>query len=128
MRRFILSGFGLLLVSLLAGCAGSQHPTLIAPNEQVSVPRYIDVVGNEVKVNTLHFPTGTYRLHSTDAVGYYYRTPRGVIQKDIGGPHMRDGGIFVSKKDPKKLRGYVMIAGGVTLVGNFSKVHYRAHN
>src|SRR4051812_32293924 len=115
------------LSALFLSCAGSQHPRVVAPNEAAAAPRYLEL-SREVKVNTLHFPSGTYRLHSTDAIGYYYRTPRGVIQGGIGGPHMRDGGIFVSKRDPKKLRGYVMVAGGVSHVGNFSNVKYRAHN
>lgn len=127
MTQSLICASILALSALLPSCAGSQHPRVIATNESSPAPRCLEL-SKEVKVNTLHFPSGTYRLHSSDAIGYYYRTPRGVIQTGIGGPQMRDGGIFVSKRDPKKLRGYVMVAGGVSHVGNFSKAKYRAHN
>ena len=37
---------------------------------------------------------------------------------------MRDGGIFVNKRDPNKLRGYVWRAGAITHVGNLSGVKH----
>lgn len=113
--------------TLLSSCAGSSHPQILSPNEAATTPRFVDIY-REVNVSTLHFPPGAYRLQSSDKIGYYYRTPRGVIQHTASGPMLRDGGIFVSKRDPKKIRGYVILAGGVTHVGNLSKTRHRFHN
>ena len=37
----------------------------------------------------------------------------------------REGGIFVSKRNRTKLRGYVYLGGVVTHVGNFSHANYK---
>ena len=73
----------------------------------------------------MHFPAGTYSLGAIDKIGYYYRAPRAVI---AAGGTPRTGGIFVSRRDPRKLRGYVHLAGGVTHVGNLSHVPHRFHD
>ena len=69
----------------------------------------------------LHFPAGVYTLDAADKIGYYYRAPRQIREGAI----LRDGGIFVSKRNPNKLRGYVWRAGAITHVGNLSGVRHR---
>jgi hypothetical protein len=40
----------------------------------------------------------------------------------------REGGVFVSKRNPKKLRGYVFWTGALTHVGNFSRKKHQFHD
>ena len=105
----------------LWACAGSSHPQLISPSEGPPSRRYIELL-HEKQIATLHFPPGIYTLSASDKIGYYYRAPRKIRE---GGYAFRDGGIFVSKRDPQKLRGYVYRAGTITHVGNLSHVGYR---
>ncbi len=119
MKRFQLFLLVTCHLSLL-GCAGSSHPQLISPSEGPPNRRYIEVF-HEKQVATLHFPQGIYALAAADKIGYYYRAPRKIRE---GGAWL-DGGIFVSKRDPQKLRGYVYRAGAITHVGNLSHVPYR---
>jgi hypothetical protein len=105
---------------LLCSCAGSSHPQLISPSEGPPSRRYIELF-QEKQIATLHFPAGVYTLDAVDKIGYYYRAPRKVRE----GYALRDGGIFVSKRDPQKLRGYVFRAGTITHVGNLSRVGHR---
>src|SRR6185312_9450633 len=78
----------------------------------------------EVRANTLHFPPGVYSLSSADKIGYYYRAPRKVVQHAAGSSIPREGGLFVSKRNREKLRGYIYLGGAVTHVGNFSHADY----
>jgi hypothetical protein len=113
----------LLLTSsfLLCSCAGSPHPQLVSPSEGPSLTqRYLELY-REKQIATLHFPAGVYTLDAVDKIGYYYRAPRKIRE----GYAWRDGGIFVSKRDPNKLRGYVWRAGAITHVGNLSHVKHR---
>jgi hypothetical protein len=115
--------FAFLLVTChvsLLGCAGSSHPQLISPSEGPPTRRYLELY-SEKQIATLHFPAGVYTLDAADKIGYYYRAPRKVRE----GYALRDGGIFVSKRDPQKLRGYVYRAGTITHVGNLSRVRHR---
>src|SRR5712691_8284908 len=73
---------------------------------------------------TLHFPRGTYLLSSEDRRGYYYEAPAGVLEHTAAGRVRRKGGIFVSKRDRNKLRGYVMMPYGLSHVGNLSRVEH----
>ncbi len=98
---FLLSTFAFLLSS----CAGSSHPRLVTPSEGPISPRYL-------------------ALNAVDKIGYYYRAPRKIAEHVGGGSLWREGGIFVSKRNPQKLRGYVFRAGTITHVGNFSGVKY----
>ena len=109
---------------LLFGCAGSSHPRLVSPSEGPISPRYLEI-NSELHVATLHFPTGVYTLNAVDKIGYYYRAPRKVAERIGGGSLWREGGIFVSKRNSQKLRGYVFRAGTITLVGNFSRAKHR---
>jgi hypothetical protein len=85
----------------------------------VATPRYLELY-REAQVATLHFPAGIYELNAEDRIGYYYRAPRRIGERIGGGTVGRDGGIFMSKRDSHKLRGYVYRAGALTLVGNLS--------
>jgi hypothetical protein len=116
----------LLLTSyfLIVGCAGSSHPRLISPSEGPPARRYLELE-REKQVATLHFPAGVYTLDAVDKIGYYYRAPRKIAEHIGGGSVGRDGGIFVSKHNPNKLRGYVFRAGTITHVGNLSGVTHR---
>ncbi len=114
---------GLVSVSLLISCGGSPHPRAIGDAATTNAPEFIEL-RREVRANTLHFPPGTYSLSSTDKVGYYYRAPRKIMQHAAGSSFPRDGGIFVSKRNQNKLRGYIYLGGAVVHVGNFSRADY----
>jgi hypothetical protein len=116
-----------LLAFLLCGCAGSSHPRPISPSEGPSSPRYLEIY-SELQAATLHFPAGVYTLNAVDKIGYYYRAPRKIAERIGGGSLWREGGIFVSKRNPDKLRGYVVRAGTITHVGNFSRAKHRFHD
>ena len=116
----LLNIFSLLTSSLLlAACAGSSHPRLVTPSEGPTSPRYLEIY-SELHAATLHFPAGVYTLNAVDRIGYYYRAPSKIAEHIGGGSLSREGGIFVSKRNPQKLRGYVYRAGTITHVGNFS--------
>jgi hypothetical protein len=105
----------------LLSCAGSSHPQPISPSEGPPTGRYLELY-REKQIATLHFPAGVYTLSAADKIGYYYRAPRKILEQGTIG---RDGGIFVSKRDPNKLRGYIYRAGAITHVGNLSRAKYR---
>ena len=111
------------LAFLLSSCAGSTHPRLVTPSGGPISPRYLEIY-SEPHAATLHFPAGVYTLNAVDKIGYYYRAPRKIAEHFGGGSLWREGGIFVSKRDPQKLRGYVYHAGTITQVGNFSRVKH----
>jgi hypothetical protein len=117
----LLNFFG---VFLLSSCAGSPHPRLVSPSEGPIAPRYLELY-REKQIATLHFPAGVYTLNAADKIGYYYRAPRKIQERLGSGSIGREGGVFVSKRDPQKLRGYVFRAGTITHVGNFSGVRHR---
>lgn len=102
----------------ISSCA--SHPRLTAP------PQLLELY-SEARVATLHFPSGTYSLSSEDRRGYYYRAPGGVIEHTAAGRRRRDGGIFVSKRDQRKLRGFVIMPYGLTHVGNLSRTEHEFH-
>ena len=107
------------LAFLLFGCAGSSHPRVITPSEGPPNRQYLELY-SDVHAATLHFPAGVYTLNAADKIGYYYRAPRKIAEHAGSGALWREGGIFVSKRNSDKLRGYVFRAGTVTLVANFS--------
>jgi hypothetical protein len=109
---------------LLSGCAGSSHPRLVSPSEGPLAPRYLEIY-SELHAATLHFPAGVYTLNAADKIGYYYRAPRKIAEHAGSGSLWREGGIFVSKRNQQKLRGYVFRAGTITHVGNFSRTKHR---
>ena len=99
----------------LVACA--THERFAAP------PRVLEVYSDR-RVATLHFPRGTYLLASEDRHGYYYEAPGGVIEHTAAVQVRRKGGIFVSKRNRDKLRGYVIMPYGLTHVGNLSRVEH----
>lgn len=125
----LLSRFGLtaFVAFLLSSCAGSPRPPAVGPDEIAAMPHHLDIY-SEPQAATLHFPRGSYSLAAADKIGYYYRAPQSVTQHIGGGGSQHEGGIFVSRRDQRKLRGYVYLAGGVTLVGNLSGVPHQFHD
>ena len=111
---------------VLAACAGSPHPPAEAPGS-VNASSAIELQA-EARVAGVHFPAGIYTLSAADRIGYYYRSSRGVIQGSGPGRVVRQGGIFVSKRNRTKLRGYVYFGGAVTHVGNLSHARYEFRN
>jgi hypothetical protein len=118
--------FFLILTSsfLLSSCAGSSHPRLVTPSEGPIAPRFLELY-REKQVATLHFPAGIYTLNATDKIGYYYRAPHKIAERLGSGSVRLEGGIFVSKREPQKLRGYVWRAGAIAHVGNLSHAQHR---
>ena len=108
---------------LLAGCGGTDRRHTINPAGTTSVPQYLELRSN-ISTGTLHFPAGLYVLDSEDHKGYYYQAPRKIVQRSFSGRFGRDGGIFVSKQDQRRLRGYVIMPYGLTHVGNLSRADY----
>jgi len=106
-----------LILGLLASCAGSRHYHVL-PAEGLPTPRYLQLA-RPVSVATLHFPAGVYSLQAADDAGYYYAAPRSIVQHTAAGSVFRKGGIFVKKRDSRKLRGYVYWGGALTHIGNF---------
>jgi hypothetical protein len=120
LQRFNL--FAAASVLLLTSCAG-HHFHVIRSGETVTAPHYLELRSEE-SVATLHFPAGLYSLHAIDDAGMYYRASRKIVQHMTSGPLLRDGGIFVSKRNPRKLRGYVFFAGALTHVGDLSRTQH----
>ena len=112
---------------LLSSCAGSSHPRAISPSEGPANREYLELYSN-AQVATLHFPAGVYTLNAVDKIGYYYRAPHKIAERVPGGSAWLNGGIFVSKRDQKKLRGYVFRAGAITHVGNLSQAQHAFHD
>src|SRR4051812_365171 len=106
-----------------SGCGGSDRRQPVNP-AATTAPPFIELRRN-TSAGTIHFPRGLYTLDTEDSNGYYYRTPTKVYQHSFGGSYSHDGGIFVSKRDQRKLRGYVMMPGGITHVGNLSRADYQ---
>ena len=116
------------LAFLLSACAGSPHPQLVTPSEgPAGTPRYLELY-REKQIATLHFPAGVYTLNAVDKIGYYYRAPAKIGERFGSGSIGLNGGIFVSKRDPNKLRGYVWRAGAITHIGNLSHVKHRLYD
>lgn len=106
---------------LLTSCLGSRQFRFVNPGEASARANYVEL-HSDVSAATLHFPAGLYTLYAIDKRGYYYRSPRKVIQHTSAGLVLREGGVYVQKNNPRKMRGYVFIAGALTHVGKFSGV------
>src|SRR4051812_23831918 len=102
-----------------AACA-NHHFRVASEGPPPGVPRYLELF-RERQVATLHFPAGVYAFYAVDDTGIYYRAPRSIVRHTGGVPVRRNGGIFVSKRNPKKLRGYIFYAGALTHVGDLSR-------
>jgi hypothetical protein len=123
MRAVILS-MALTAVLFLGACGGADRRHTVNPAATATVAQSIALL-SETSAGTIHFPRGLYSLESEDHHGYYYRAPVKLYQRSFAGREPHDGGIFVSKQNQRKLRGYVVMAGGVTHVGNLSGANYQ---
>ncbi|PYI92803.1 MAG: hypothetical protein DME97_08270 [Verrucomicrobia bacterium] len=122
--RGIVVIIGLMAALFLGGCGGADRRHPVNPAATTAVPRFIELL-SETSAGTIHFPRGLYSLESEDHHGYYYRAPGKLYQRSFSGRLPHDGGIFVSKRNQSKLRGYVVMPGGVTHVGNLSGANYQ---
>ena len=111
-----------LIALSLAGCGGTDRRQPVTG--ATTAPSTIELRSN-TSAGTIHFLRGLYTLETEDPHGYYYRAPGKVYEHSFGGSYPHDGGIFVSKKNQRKLRGYVIMPGGITLVGNLSRADYQ---
>jgi hypothetical protein len=122
MRAIVLT-LALTAALFLGGCGGADRRHSLNP-AATTAARYVELL-SETSAGTIHFPRGLYSLESEDHHGYYYRAPGKVYQRSFSGRLPHDGGIFVSKQNQRKLRGYVVMPGGVTHVGNLSGANYQ---
>ena len=122
--RGIVVIIGLMATLFLGGCGGADRRHPVNSAATVTMPRFIELL-SETSAGTIHFPRGLYSLESEDHHGYYYRAPGKLYQRSFSGRLPHDGGIFVSKRNQSKLRGYVVMPGGVTHVGNLSGANYQ---
>jgi len=112
-----------LAITLLLGACGGGHFRVTNPAETTSTPPYLEL-RSQRSVGTLHFPPGAYVLHAVDDKGYYYQAPSKIIQHSFSGGRSFTGGIFVEKRDRRRLRGYVIMPGGLTHVGDLSQADH----
>src|SRR2546423_462201 len=123
MPKLWISCASLALSMLFMSCAGSSHPRAARASDAARTSRYLEI-DSELRAATLHFPAGVYTLTAADKIGYYYRAPRKIAEHAGTGSLGREGGIFVSKRNPQKLRGYVFRAGTLTHIGNVSRAKH----
>jgi hypothetical protein len=125
-----LKRFNLLAASffLLVSCA-NHHFRVASPAEgpPSDAPRFVELQ-SDAQVATLHFPAGPYSFYAMDDVGYYYRAPAKIVQHTGGFPVQRNGGIYVSKRNMKHLRGYIYLSGSLTHVGDLSRTKHELHD
>jgi hypothetical protein len=107
---------------LLTACA-NHHFRVPAEGPPSDAPRYVDLLA-EKQIATLHFPPGAYSFYAVDDLGYYYRAPGKIAEHTGGSSILHNGGIYVNKRDPRKLRGYVYLAGALTHVGDLSRARH----
>src|SRR3954470_8917315 len=115
------------IVLLFSGCGGTDRRHPVNPAASRSVARFIEL-RSDTSAGTIHFLRGLYSLESEDQNGYYYRAPVKVYERSFSGRIGRDGGIFVSKRNLRKLRGYVVMPYGATHVGNLSGADFQFRN
>jgi hypothetical protein len=122
--RAIVIAVAIMAALLLGGCGGTDRRHSVNPAGTTATPPFIEL-RSDTSAGTIHFPRGLYSLDSEDHHGYYYRAPGKVYQRSFSGRLPYDGGIFVSKRNQRKLRGYVIMPGGLTHVGNLSGADYQ---
>ncbi|HEX4632170.1 MAG TPA: hypothetical protein VH188_14525 [Chthoniobacterales bacterium] len=122
----VVTGAVLVLAAfVLAGCGGTDRRRPVNPaTTAASTARFIELRA-DTSAGTIHFLRGLYSLESEDQRGFYYRAPVKVYERSFAGRVAHDGGIFVSRRNPQKLRGYVIMPYGVTQVGNLSGADYQ---
>jgi hypothetical protein len=124
LRNFELGISACAIVLLFSGCGGTDRRHEVSAASSRSTARLIELRSDR-STGTIHFPRGLYSLDTEDENGYYYRAPGKVYQRTFAGSVRYEGGIFVSKRNPRKLRGYVIMPGGLTHVGNLSGADYQ---
>ena len=112
LTRFLLVATA--LAALLTSCASNRQV------RQFEAPPQMLELQESPSRGTLHFPEGTYTFDSEDETGYYYRAPRSVRQHSFGGSYPHEGGIFVLKRDPQRIRGYIVLYGERRKMGDLS--------
>src|SRR3954471_20769777 len=122
--RTILLAAALSTSLFLTACGGTDRRQSVDLAASRSAPTYLELRA-DVSAGTLHFPRGVYVLDSEDRNGYYYRAPLKIRERSFYGGLPHDGGIFVSKRNQRKLRGYVIMPYGLTHVGNLSSADYQ---
>lgn len=122
-RRIFSALLLCLTLPTLLSCVGGRNYHPIPAEGPVRTARYLQL-DHDAQIATLHFPAGTYSLEAEDNIGYYYAAPRKISEHTALGSHLREGGVYVNKRNPKKLRGYVMWGGVRTHVGNLSHVKH----
>jgi hypothetical protein len=108
---------------LLSSCGGTDRRHAVDP-VATTAPRSIEL-RRATSAGVIHFPPGVYSLQTEDQNGYYYQSPVKVYMRSFSGGLPYDGGIFVSRRNQRKLRGYVIMPGGLTHVGNLSGADYQ---
>ena len=103
---------------LLGGCASGKQV------RQFDSPPQVLELQEAASRGTIHFPEGTYTFESEDDSGYYYRAPRSVRQHSFGGSYPYEGGIFVLKRDPQRIRGYIVMGNERRKLGNLSDARH----
>ena len=98
---------------LLNGCASKPLQPFRSPPQML-------VLQERTSRGTIHYPEGVYTFESEDSSGYYYRAPRSVRQHSFGGSYPHEGGIFVLKRDPQRIRGYIVLGNERRKLGNLS--------
>jgi hypothetical protein len=126
-HRGVTGAVLILCLFILAGCGGSDRRRPVNPAATSTVARFIEL-RSDTSAGTIHFLRGLYSLESEDQNGYYYRAPVKVYERSFSGRIGHDGGIFVSKRNLRKLRGYVVMPYGATHVGNLSGADYQFRN
>jgi hypothetical protein len=121
MRTFITL-LAITAALFVSGCGGTDRRHSVNP-AATRAATFIELF-SETSAGTIHFPRGLYSLESEDNHGYYYRAPGKLYQRSFSGRLPHDGGIFVSKQNQRKLRGYVIMPSGITHVGNLSGANY----
>lgn len=109
------------IAHLLTSCASDRHSHSTA-GVAARVPQLIQLE-EERSVATVHFPRGLYSLDREDNRGYYYRATHRVIKHSFAGFDSYEGGIFVPKNG-RRLRGYIVWAGGYTKLGDLSHAKF----
>ena len=103
---------------LLGGCgSGKQVRQFDSP------PQFLELQESPSR-GTIHYPEGTYTFESEDADGYYYRAPRSVRQHSFGGSYPHEGGIFVLRRDPDRIRGYIVLGNERRKLANLSDTQH----
>jgi hypothetical protein len=121
--RALFIALAITVALLSGGCGGTDRRQSVNPAATTVAPSI--ALLSDTSTGTIHFPRGLYVLDSEDNHGYYYRAQAKVHQRSFSGSVPHDGGIFVSKQNQKKLRGDVVMPGGITHVGNLSRANYQ---